>query len=100
MLVHQLYSGSPTGDVTGSNVNMNVNKTRTGLVQVRESAGGTSTIDIQGSLSGDTNEFVTVKTFSITTSTNEAAVVTLFPYMRVKISGVSSTPTTKVLIGE
>lgn len=100
MLVHQLYTGTPSGSTTGTTTTLNVQATRTGLVQVIQSAADTNnaTLDVEGSLDGGTT-WVSLHTFT-TVSTSEAAVVTLFPRMRVKFSAITNTPTVKVLIGE
>ena len=97
MLVHTLLNETGSTVAAKTAVSLDVNKTRTGLCQIVESGSGTITATIQGSM--DNSNFVDVHTFSSIT-TSDAAVVTLFPFMRVNVTAVASSPNVKVLIGE
>tara|TARA_R100001082_G_scaffold61286_1_gene34164 strand:- start:456 stop:752 length:297 start_codon:yes stop_codon:yes gene_type:complete len=98
MLTHTLLEESGSAVGASVPVTFDLNKVRTGICQFTETASGTITASIQGSM--DNSNWVDVHTFSSITTT-DAAVITLFPYMRVNVTNIhSTTPSIKVIIGE
>jgi len=102
MLIHKFKEtgGSfPIDEATTSDVvTLDVNKTRTGLFQTTQGTSDDVDVTLQGSM--DNSNWVDIKAFVDVNNTTKAAVVTLFPHMRVVTANAAGTVTVSSYIGE
>lgn len=101
-LLNQAASG--TGDITGSSIETysyvakGTNASTSGVATFKLSTANV-TATLQGSISGDSAEFVDIKAVSRSGSdVLEGHTVAIFPFMRVKCTSVSDTAAIKVMI--
>jgi len=104
MKVHKLLTDS-TADVTGTGIEMEVKRFRTGLVhavQTSTDSGDIASIKIEGSF--DNSTYIEVHDFGAINTAGQAgskaSVVTLFPYMRAVQSSSAASPVVNVFLGE
>ena len=100
-------TASGTGDITGDSIQSYPNHYEL-TKGVNVSTSGVATFDLQdanvtatlqGSISGDSAEFVDIKAVSRSGSdVLEGHTVAIFPFMRVKCTGVADTAVIKVMI--
>ena len=101
-LLNQTASG--TGDITGSSIESysyvakGTNASTSGVATF-ELTTANVTATLQGSISGESDEFVDIKAVSRSGSNVlEGHTVAIFPFMRVKCTGVADTAVIKVMI--
>lgn len=102
MLIHKFYETGgafPIDEATTSAVvETNLNGPRSGLFQATQGASADVDVKLQGSM--DNSNWVDVQSFVDMNNSSKAAVVTLFPYMRVVTSNAAGTVTVSTYIGE
>jgi len=102
MLIHKFQETGgafPIDEATTSAVvELDVNKTRTGLFQTTQGASADVDVTLQGSM--DNSNWVDVKAFVDVNNSSKASVVTLFPYMRIVTANAAGTVTVSSYIGE
>ena len=103
MLIHK-FSMADDGafpiDAAGTSgvVNIRLNGSRSGLFQATQGAAADVDITLQGSM--DNTNWVDIQAYVDVNNATKAAVVTLFPYMRVVTANAAGTVTVSTYIGE
>jgi len=107
MEVVQLYKAaySGTSDANGDGVEIDIKRFRTGLCWVDFDETATNAdevaINIQGALTDTAAEYVTLHTFAATTDGGAfpaAAVVTLFPFMRIQVDNTDGSTVASITV--